>query len=132
MQNANQNTQYMMSMFNDKYNELQRDIAGIALGQQQAIANQSECCCNTLRAIDGVNFNNAMNTAAINANITAQAQRIIDIQINAEMQRLREQNQTLQTAQMLNPIENRLNMIPTYPNTFAYNAGANPFCNCVC
>ena len=82
--------------------------------------------------IDGVNFNNAMNTAAINANITAQAQRIIDIQINAEMQRLREQNQTLQTAQMLNPIENRLNMIPTYPNTFAYNAGANPFCNCVC
>lgn len=132
MQNANQNTQYMMSMFNDKYNELQRDIAGIALNQQQAIANQSECCCNTLRAIDGVNFNNAMNTAAINANITAQAQRIIDTQINAEMQRLREQNQTLQTAQMLNPIENRLNMIPTYPNTFAYNAGANPFCNCVC
>lgn len=57
MQNANQNTQYMMSAFNDKYNELQRDIAGVALTGQQIIANQSECCCNTLRAIDGVNFN---------------------------------------------------------------------------
>lgn len=130
MQNANQNTQYMMGMFNDKYNELQRDIAGIAMAQQQAIANQSECCCNTLRAIDGVNYNNAMNTAAINANTTAQTQRILDAITNSEMQRLREQNQVLQTAQMLNPIENRLNMMPTYPNTFAYNAGSNPFCNC--
>ena len=43
MQNANQNTQYMMSAFNDKYNELQRDIAGVAMAQQQTIANQSEC-----------------------------------------------------------------------------------------
>jgi len=128
MQNANQNTQYMMSTFNDKYNELQRDIAGIALGQQQAIANQSECCCNTLRAIDGVNYNNAMNTASINATTTAQAQRIIDYLTNSDMQRLRDENQTLRTARMLDPIENRLNMIPTYPNTFAYNAGSNPFC----
>lgn len=132
MQNANQNTQYMMGAFNDKYNELQRDIAGIALAQQQAIANQSECCCNTLRAIDGVNFNNAMNTAAINANVTAQVQGLKDMLTNNEMQRLREQNQVLQTAQMLSPIENRLSMIPTYPNTFAYNAGTNPFCTNSC
>lgn len=128
MQNANQNTQYMMSMFNDKYNELQRDIAGIALGQQQAIANQSECCCNTLRAIDGVNFNNAMNTSSINATTTAQAQRIIDYLTNSDMQRLRDENQTLRTAQMLDPIQNRLSMIPTYPNSFTYNAGPSPFC----
>ena len=128
MQNANQNTQYMMSMFNDKYNELQRDIAGIALGQQQAIANQSECCCNTLRAIDGVNFNNAMNTSSINATTTAQAQRIIDYLTNSDMQRLRDENQTLRTAQMLDPIQNRLNMVPTYPNSFTYNAGPSPFC----
>ena len=43
MQNANQNTQYLMGAFNDKYNELQRDIAGIALVQQQTMANQQEC-----------------------------------------------------------------------------------------
>ena len=102
------------------------------MAQQATIANQSECCCNTLRAIDGVNYNNAMNTAAINANTTAQTQRILDAITGNEMQRLREQNQALQTAQMLNPIENRLSMIPTYPNTFAYNAGSNPFCGCNC
>jgi hypothetical protein len=70
-----------------------------------------------------------MNTAAINANITAQVQSLKDMWTNNEMQRLREQNQALQTAQMLNPIENRLNMVPTYPNTIAYNAGTSPFCN---
>ena len=133
-QNSNQNTQYLMSMFNDKYQELQRDLSGLAMGQQQAIANQSECCCNTLRAIDGVNYNAAMNTASINATTTAQTQRILDAITGNEMQRLREQNQLLQTAQLLNPIENRLSMVPTYPNTFAYNAGSNPFCsnNCMC
>ena len=116
----------------DKYDELQRDVAGLAIAQQQTIANQSECCCNVLRALDGVNYNNAMNTAAINANTTAQAQRILDAFTNSEMQRLRDENQSFRTAQMLNPIENRLNMMPTYPNTFAYNAGSNPFCGCGC
>lgn len=75
-----------------------------------------------------------MNTASINANVTEQVQSIKDILVNNELQRLREQNQILTTAQMLNPIENRLSMVPTYPNTFAYNAGSNPFCagNCNC
>lgn len=132
MQNSNQNTQYITGQLMDKYNELERDIQTIVMGQQQAIANQTECCCNTLRAIDGVNFNNAMNTASINATTTAQAQRIIDYLMGSDMQRLRDENQTLRTAQMLDPIQNRLSMIPTYPNTFAYNAGSNPFCGCMC
>lgn len=133
MQNSNQNTQYITGQVMDKYNELERDIQGIAMGQQQAIANQSECCCNTLRAIDSVNYNAAMNTASINANTSAQAQRIIDYLTNSDIQRLREENQTLRTAQMLDPIQNRLNMVPTYPNVFAYNAGPNPFCpSCGC
>ena len=127
-QNSNQNTQYLMAMFNDKYQEIQRDLGNLAMGQQQSIANQQKCCCDIQRAIDGVNYNNAMNTAAINANTTAQAQRIIDTITGNEMQRLRDENQGLRFGQMLNPIENRLSMVPTYPNTFAYNAGMNPFC----
>ena len=51
-----------------------------------------------------------MNTASINANTSAQAQRIIDYLTNSDIQRLREENQTLRTAQMLDPIQNRLNM----------------------
>lgn len=123
MQNANQNTQYMMNAFNDKYNELQRDIAGVALTGQQIIANQSECCCNTLRAIDGVNFNNAMNTAAINANTTAQAQRILDYLTTSDNQRLRDENMMLRMQGMTQDLVR-------YPTSTSYNAGFNPFCNC--
>ena len=123
MQNANQNTQYMMSMFNDKYNELQRDIAGVAMAQQAAIANQSECCCNTLRAIDGVNFNAAMNTAAINANTTAQTQRILDYLSASENQKLRDENMMLRMQGMTQDLVR-------YPTSTSYNAGFNPFCNC--
>ena len=44
-----------------------------------ALGGQSqECCCNILRAVDGVNYNGAINTAAINANTTAQVQKILD------------------------------------------------------
>ena len=123
MQNANQNTQYMMGMFTDKYSELQRDIAGVAMTQQQAIANQSECCCNTLRAIDGVNYNAAMNTAAINANTTAQTQRILDYLTSSENQKLRDENLMLRMQGMTQDLVR-------YPTSTAYNAGFNPFCNC--
>ena len=63
----------------DKYNELDRDILGVSSAVQQSIANENQCCCNTLRAIDSVKFENAQNTALINANTTAQTQKILDI-----------------------------------------------------
>lgn len=125
MQNANQNTQYMMGAFNDKYNELQRDIAGVNLMQQQAIANQSECCCNTLRAIDGINYNNAMNTAAINANTTAQIQSLKDMIQSNEIQRMQSQIDDLR-------LQNAVSGMVRYPMSSSYNAGMNPFCSNGC
>lgn len=122
-QNSNQNTQYLMSMFNDKYQELQRDISGLAMGQQQSIANQSQCCCNILRAIDGVNYNAALNTNAINANTTAQTQRILDYLTASDNQKLRDENMMLRMQGMTQDLVR-------YPTSTAYNAGYNPFCNC--
>ena len=123
MQNANQNTQYMMGMFNDKYNELQRDIAGVAMMQQQTIANQQECCCNTLRAIDGVNYNGAMNTAAINENVTAQTQKILDAITGNRMADMQNQINQLQLQQAVAGVVR-------YPSASTYYAGTNPFCAC--
>lgn len=122
MQNSNQNTQYITGQIMDKYGELERDISNIAMAQQQTLAHQNECCCNTLRAIDGVNYNMAMNTAAINATTTAQTQRIIDIIVGNEMQRLRDENQDLK-------LQSATANIIRYPNSTAYNAGWNPFYN---
>lgn len=78
MQNANQNTQYVTGMVNDKYGELSRDIAGVAMMQQQAMANQNDCCCSTKMLIQDntaavnagiaqVRYDDALNTANINA-----------------------------------------------------------------
>ncbi len=125
MQNNNQNTQYLMSAFNDKYNELQRDVAGITLLQQQSMANQSEGTCNILRAIDGVNYNSAINTMSINENTTAQTQRILDYLANSDNQRLRDENMMLRMQGMTQDLVR-------YPTSTVYNAGYNPYCNCSC
>ena len=75
---TNQTFHDMLTAFNDKYTELQRDIAGVSVAQAQALANQNECCCSQKMLIAetgaGINanlaqnrFDAAMNTAAINA-----------------------------------------------------------------
>lgn len=107
----------------DKYNELQRDIAGLAVGQASLMAKEQECCCNTLRAIDGVNYNNALNTASINANTTAQAQKIIDAISTNKIEALQNKINELQ-------LQGALSNVVRYPSSWAYNAGTSPFCNC--
>lgn len=113
------------SYVGDKYSELQRDVAALAVGQANMLANQNECCCGIQRAIDGVNYNAAMNTASINANTTAVGQKIIDAI----------------TANKIDEMQNRINQLELqsqlagvvrYPNGFVYNAGSNPFCTCNC
>ena len=107
----------------DKYSELQRDIASNAVSLANLNASQRECCCETLRAIDGVNYNNALNTASINANTTAQTQKILDAIAGNRMADMQNQINQLQLAQALNGVVR-------YPASMAYNAGTSPFCNC--
>ena len=40
---TNQTFHDMLSAFGDKYTELQRDIAGLAVGQANTLANQNQC-----------------------------------------------------------------------------------------
>jgi len=109
----------------DKYNELDRDVLAVGAGIQQSIANQKECCCSTLRAIDGVNYNNALNTAAINANMTAQTQKVLDVITANQMDLLKGRIGQLELQQAVAGVVR-------YPNSLAYNAGQSPFCNCGC
>lgn len=127
---SNQLFHDMLGAFNDKYSELQRDLSGLAVGQQALMSKQQECCCEQLRAIDNVNYNAAITAAGTNANIIEQSQRILDAITGNRMADMQNRINALETAQMLSPIEQRLSMIPTYPNGFYYSAGANPFCNC--
>lgn len=83
----------------------------------------SDCCCTTQRAIDGVNYNNAMNTASINANTTAQVQKILDVMCQNKQEAMQAQINQLQ-------LQNALAGVVRYPNGFMYSAGNNPFCGC--
>lgn len=87
-----------------------------------AISNQlSDCCCKTQRAIDGVNYNNAMNTAAINENTTAQVQKVLDALCQGKIEALQGQVQQLQ-------MQSALAGVVRYPQATVYTAGAMPYC----
>ena len=109
----------------DKYTELQRDIGALAVGQANLLANQNQCCCGIQRAIDGINYNAAMNTASINANTTAVGQKILDAITGNRMDDMQNRINQLELAQAMNGVVR-------YPNGFTYNAGNSPFCGCGC
>ena len=127
MQNANQNTQYMTGMLNDKYNELQRDIAGVAMQQQQAMANQQQCCCETKMLISEsasqARYDSAMQNNAILQAIQADGNATRQMMQQDKIEAL---NQKVQTLEM----QNAMAGVVHYPMSTAYNAGFNPFCNC--
>lgn len=120
---TNQTFHDTVNALSDKYMELQRDISGLAVGQAGLLAKENECCCSTLRAIDGVNYNNALNTAAINANTTEQTQKILDAITGNRMVDMQNQINQLQMQQAMAGVVR-------YPNASTYYAGTNPFCSC--
>ena len=120
---TNQSFHDITTALSDKYMELQRDVAGLAVGQGNLLAKQGECCCQTLRAIDGVNYTAAMNTAAINENVTAQTQKVLDAIAGNRMADMQSQINQLQLQQAVAGVVR-------YPNASTYYAGANPFCSC--
>lgn len=127
MQNSNQNTQYITGTISDKYNEIQRDVAGIAMTQQQAIANQNECCCSTKMLISETSAQNRYDSAMQN-NAVLQA---IREEGNATRQMMQaEKIEALQQKVQTLEMQNAMAGVVRYPMSTAYNAGYNPFCNC--
>lgn len=89
----------------------------------------AQCCCETQRAIDGVNYNGAINTAAINANTTAQTQKILDAMAQNKIESLQAQVNQLQ-------LQSAMCGVIRYPNATTYTAGVSPAfaggCGCGC
>ena len=118
------------------YNETARDLAALAVGQADLRASQDACCCATKQLIletgAGINagiaqnrYEAAMNTAAINANTTAQVQKVLDVISNNRIDEL--QNKVNQL-ELMNATAN----VVRYPNASTYYAGNNPFCGGGC
>ena len=75
-------------------------------------SQMAQCCCETQRAIDGVN-----------ANIDAKFAALEKSQLE---QRIAEQSARIASLEM----DNRMYGVVRYPNGYTYNAGNSPFCGC--
>lgn len=91
-----------------------------------ALSNQmADCCCKTQTAIKDVEYQGAMNTAAINANVTAQTQRVLDAIAENKMAEMQARINQLETANVINAATAG---VVKYPMATTYSSGVNPFC----
>lgn len=125
MQNSNQNTQYITGQVMDKYNELSRDIQGIAMTQQAAIANQNDCCCSTKMLISDLASQQRYDSAMQN-NATIQAIREEGAATRSMIQN--DKIEALQQKVANLELQNAMNGVVRYPMGLSYNAGPSPFC----
>lgn len=127
----------VVSFVGDKYSELDRDILGVGAAVQQSIANQNDCCCSTKQLIQAVSaetnaniaqnrYDAALNTAAINANTTAQTQKILDAITGNRIADMQQQINALE-------LQNQLASVVRYPNNTFYAVPSpcfNTGCGC--
>lgn len=97
----------------------------IALGQANLGRQIADSSCITQRAIDAMNYNNAMNTASINKNIDDKFAALEKAQL--------EQTITAQ-AQKISQLElaQQMTGVVRYPMSYSYTAGQSPFCGGCC
>lgn len=115
---TNQSFHDTLSVISDKYNEITRDIGGIAVGQANILANMNECCCSTKMLISEAaaqnRYDSAMNT-----------QKILDAIAQDKIESLQSKVSALE-------LQAATSNVVRYPNSWTYNAGASPFCGCGC
>lgn len=87
--------------------------------------DNKQCCCETQQALLENRYLAAQNTAEINANTTAQTQKILDAICGNRIADMQNQINALQ-------LQNAVAGVVRYPNGMTYSAGMSPFCNCNC
>lgn len=121
VQATNQVYHDIVGYVGDKYSELQRDVAGLSVGQANLLAHQNECLGGLSRQIMQNNYDAALRDAATNANIVAQAQSIKDMFQADKFEAMQNRINQLE-------LQNALAGVVRYPNGWTYNAGNSPFC----
>ena len=116
---STQNAANAINAIKDGNASLIREFGNVETALTALGGQSQECCCNILRAVDGVNYNGAINTAAINANTTAQVQKILDAIMGNRMADMQNQINALQlqaaTANVLR-----------FPNAWTFAGGSFP------
>lgn len=119
---------FNFSGINNKLNEIAAGIAGVNQNLGNAICSSTyelaskidRCCCDTQRAVDGVRFDMANYASAINANTTAQTQKVLDAIAQNKIESLQAQVNDLK-------LNSALCGVVKYPTQTTYATYCNPF-----
>ena len=122
---TNQTFHDTLGIIQNRYDELARDISGLAVGQAQALANQNACCCDLKQLVMQSNYDGALRDAATNANFTAQIQGVKDMIAQDKIESL--QNQVNQLS-----LRNELAGVVRYPSNTFYAVPSPCFNGCGC
>ena len=109
---TNQTFHDTLGIIQNRYDELARDISGLAVGQAQALANQNNCCCETKMLIQQTAADNALQMSQMEARLNAKMDA-------NEIQNLRDKIGSLELAQATNGMLK-------FPNSWTYGAGYFP------
>jgi len=96
-----------------------REFGNVENALTSVAGQMQQCCCETLRSIDSVNYNSAINTAAINANTTAQIQGLKDMLYQNKIDALEAQVSAL-------TLQNATSNVLRFPNAWTYAGGVFP------
>ena len=116
---STQNAANAINAIKDGNASLIREFGNVETALTAMGGQQQECCCNILRAVDSVNYNGAINTAAINANTTAQTQKILDAIMGNRMADMQSQINALQ-------LQAATSNVLRFPNAWTYAGGVFP------
>ena len=116
---STQNATNAINAIKDGNASLIREFGNVETALTAMGGQQQECCCNILRAVDSVNYNGAINTAAINANTTAQTQKILDAIMGNRMADMQNQINALQ-------LQAATSNVLRFPNAWTYAGGVFP------
>lgn len=121
------------SNLDNKMDRLGNGIADATYALNNAITTEgrntqaqlANCCCENQKNVDALRYDMAQQIATVNANTSAQTQKILDVIAQNKIESLQAQINQLQ-------MQNALCGVVRYPMQTTYTSGANPFCNCGC
>lgn len=108
-----------------KTDAIQNGICNLGYEMAQQFSNTREqlasCCCEQRVSLANTNAHIDQSTALINANITAQTQKVLDKLAEDKISALQGRISQLELQQAVCGVVR-------YPTSYTYNAGASPFC----
>ena len=113
------NAQNAINAIKDGNAALVREFGTVETALTALGGKQQECCCEILRAVDGFNYNGAINTASINANTTAQIQKVLDAIAGNRMADMQSQINALQ-------LQNAMSGVMRFPSAWTFAGGNFP------